>query len=68
MILFGITTFMFALGIVALVLKTMLDLILFHTSITDALYGIYFDSINYYVWAAITCLMVRLHDAFMPSA
>ena len=59
---------MFALGIIALVLKTMLDLILFHTSISYAKYGIYFNSINYYVWAAVTCLMVRLHDAFMPSA
>jgi hypothetical protein len=52
---------MFALGIVALVLKTTLDLILFNTSINDALYGVYIDGAYYYVWATITCLMVRLH-------
>ena len=68
MCMFGITTFMFALGIIALVLKTTLDLILFNTSITDAVEGVYIRGVYYYVWATITCLMVRLHDAFMPSA
>jgi hypothetical protein len=70
MILFGITTFMFALGIVALVLKTELDLELFtySKSISDATEGVYFNDAYYYAWATITCLMVRLHDAFMPPA
>ena len=61
---------MFALGIVALVLKTVLDLILFIESdtLSDAAAGVYFDGGPYYAWATITCLMVRVHDAFMPSA
>jgi len=41
----------------------MLDLILFRTSISDALYGIYLNGIYYYVWATITCLMFILCDA-----
>jgi hypothetical protein len=66
--MFGITTFMFALGIIALVLETMMGFRIaepdFTISHSDNFYARY-----YYVWATITCLMVRLRlrDAFMPS-
>ena len=56
--MFGVTTFMFALGIAALVLVTTLSL-----KITRLmLYASYDQNIQfyYYAWAAITCLMVRL--------
>jgi hypothetical protein len=66
MFMFGITTFMFALGIVALVLVTTLGF-----KITQM---IFYPTSNlhvaayYYAWASITCLMVRWLGAFMPSA
>ena len=72
MLLFGTTTFMFTLGIIALVLKAVLDFELFcaseSSSYSDAAEGLYPENTYYYVWAAMTCLMVRMHDAFMPSA
>ena len=60
----AITTFMFALGIIALVLETMIG---FLTAESDFDNGDAFYARCYYVWATITCLMVRLRDAFMPS-
>jgi hypothetical protein len=55
--MFGITTFMFALGIVALVLVITLEF-----KITQIIFSstsdIYIDA-YYYAWASITCLMVR---------
>src|ERR1700677_1443138 len=64
MFMFGITTFMFVLGIIALVLVTTLGFTITHSMF----YGNLEESIFYYfAWAAITCLMVRL-DASMPSA
>ena len=67
--MFGITTFMFALGIIALVLETTLGFQLVQymsdplTNNTGPSY-----QVRYYIWAATTCLMVRFHDALMPSA
>ena len=63
MIMFGITTFMFALGIIALVLETTIS---FQTAAPIADLSTY--RTHYYVWATVTCLMVRFHDAFMQSA
>ena len=64
MIMFGITTFMFALGIITLVLATTLE---FLQISSDGKYGPSYE-INSYAWAIIVCLMVRLHDAFILSA
>jgi hypothetical protein len=63
--MFGITTFMFALGIVALVLVTTLGFKITHSMF----YGDFEQDFvfYYYAWAAITCLMVRLLDTSMPS-
>ena len=59
--MFGITTFMFALGNIALVLETTLEFQIAKSISGYDTYGTY-----YYVWAAITCLMVSLCDAFVP--
>ena len=59
MTMFGITTLMFSLGIVTLVLETMNKFRTFDNSISPIIYN---------AWATTTCLMVRLRDAFMPSA
>ena len=66
MIMFGITTFMFVLGIIALVLETTLGFLkaqsIFDPNHAEDLpYRIY-----YYTWATITCLMVPFLDALMP--
>ena len=68
MFMFGITTFMFALGIIALVLETTLGLeigksIFDPSANQDPSYTLY-----YYVWATVTCLMVCFHVALMLSA
>ena len=55
---------MFALGIITLVLATTLE---FLQISSDGKYGPSYE-INSYAWAIIVCLMVRLHDAFIPSA
>lgn len=72
MLMFGITTFMFALGIIALVLETTLKFKiekqtydLFETYVYLPYDNSFF--VCYYPWATITCLMVRLRDAFMHS-
>jgi hypothetical protein len=66
--MFGITTFQFALGIVALVLVTTLGFqtmrrILFLNSGRSLSYNI-----RSYAWEGITCLMVCLHDPFIVSS
>jgi hypothetical protein len=66
MFMFGITTFMFALGIVALVLVITLEFKIVQI-IFSSTSDVYIDA-YYYAWASITCLMVRLLDVFMPSA
>lgn len=58
MFMFGVTTFMFALGITALVLAT-----LFWIQQLSLLYGL----VPYVVWLTITRSMVRLNDAFNLS-
>jgi hypothetical protein len=60
MFMFGITTFMFALGIVALVLVTTLGFKITHSMF----YGDFEQDFvfYYYAWAAITCLMYILCD------
>jgi hypothetical protein len=65
MFMFGITTFMFALGIVALVLVITLEFKITHISYSTS--DLHIDA-YYYAWASITCLMVRCLGAFMPSA
>jgi hypothetical protein len=55
--MFRITTFIFALGIIALVLETTVNFQL----LTQV-----FDFGCYLAWATITCLMVGLGDVFMP--
>jgi hypothetical protein len=67
MFMFGITTLMFALGIIALVLVTTVGFWIVQTIFSG---GGLPPSIDrcYYAWATITCLMVRLHDPFMPFA
>ena len=64
MIMFGITTFTFALGTIALVLEITLG---FHSIPPDGEYA-HSYKIYSYAWAIIVCLMVRLHGAFIPSA
>ena len=62
--MFGVTTFMFTLGIIALILETTLK---FREaqSIFDPNHA---DDMPYYLaWATITCLMVRFHYTLMPS-
>ena len=68
--MFGITTFMFALGIIALVLVTTLQFLesqLLAPSLdpSNDLWPSYFR--HYNVWATIARLLVRSHDAFVPS-
>jgi hypothetical protein len=62
--MFGITTFMFALGIISLVLETTLvfQLAQNFAPILSTSYVI-----RYNVWGTITCLIVRFGDAFVPS-
>lgn len=63
MIMFGITSFMFALGIITLVLETTVEFqyILLNSDPLKL-------AIISTVWATITRLMVRPPDASMPSA
>ena len=69
MFMFGITTLMFALGIIALALVNTFSFKRTHFLFNDTedesedLFTTY-----YIAWGAITCLMVRLLDASMPSA
>jgi hypothetical protein len=58
MFLFGITTFMFALGIIAMVLATILEFRLVMRLITGMPESPLIINC-YYVWEIITCLMVR---------
>jgi hypothetical protein len=60
MSMFGITTFMFSLGILALVLEA--TFVYQMNSANDTSYVIW-----YFVWATMTCLTVRLRDSFLPS-
>jgi hypothetical protein len=62
MSLFGMTTVMFALGIIALVLNTM---IVFQEANIDSSISC---NTCYRVWETTTFLMVHLHDAFLSSA
>jgi hypothetical protein len=62
MTMFGITTFMFALGIIALVLNTVTG---FQEANSD---GLLQCDACYHVWETTTCLMVRLCDALLSSA
>ena len=68
MFMFGITTFMFALGIIALVLETTLLFemwkLIFDPPSTnqDSYY-----TLCYRIWAIVTCLMVRFYDALMSA-
>jgi hypothetical protein len=61
MFMFGITTFMFALGIIALVLATLLGCQLMKAILADSDLGSSF-LISSAVWATITRLMVRLNN------
>ena len=65
MCMFGITAFMFALGVIAMVLDTTMGFLTAEPHFDS--HGDPFYARCYYVWATITCLMVRLRDAFMPS-
>jgi hypothetical protein len=78
MLMFGITTFIFALGIIALVLENTLkfmiagpyyiDQILIFTDDPSFVLVDYISFIRCYrAWATITCLMVRFHGADMSS-
>ena len=67
MFMFGITTLMFALGIIALVLMTTVGFRIIQTIFSGAGLSRSIDRC-YYAWATIACLMVRLHDTFMPFA
>jgi hypothetical protein len=67
MSMFGITTFMFALGIIALVLEITIEFLKAKNGF-DIPFSTKVYFICYYVRGTITCLMVRLRDAFMPSA
>jgi hypothetical protein len=65
--MFGITTLMFALAIIALVLGTTTTLELAHLYYSEdaaqfPLFPVFNSS-----WAIITCLMVRLHNTFLSS-
>jgi hypothetical protein len=66
--MFGITTFQFALGIVALVLVTTLGFQTMRTILfLNSGLPLSFE-ITSYAWAGITCLMVCSHDPFISSA
>ena len=67
MSMFGITTFMFALGIIALVLEITIEFLMAKTGLYIP-FSTKFYFICSYVRGTITCLMVRLGDAFMPSS
>jgi hypothetical protein len=63
MFMFGITTFMLALGIIALVLVTVYNFQLMEAALVDSSDG----TSEFYIltaWGTITRLMVRLNDAF----
>jgi hypothetical protein len=60
MTMFGITTFMLFLGIGVLALETTIRFLW--------IYDCNDSPSIYYSWATASCLMVRLRDAFMPSA
>jgi hypothetical protein len=63
--MFGITTFMFALGIIALVLETAFgfqQMQLFLDPTTTNVWSSYRTNVIIAVGATITRLMVRLHD------
>jgi hypothetical protein len=64
MCMFGITTFIFTLGIIALVLEITLELMTANPStLVDTL-----ENNCYYAWATVTCLMVRLRDTFISDS
>jgi hypothetical protein len=66
--MFGTTTFMFISGIIALVLEITMVLVEmqpFPASDLGAVYSLLTS--YYYVWGTFTRLMVRCHDAFIPS-
>ena len=65
--MFGMTTFMFALGIIALVMVTVLGCQLMKSTLMNSDVGSSF-LISSAVWATITRLMVRSNDAFMLPA
>ena len=65
--MFGITTFLFTMGIIALVLWITLEFQLTQT-VYNKLYN--HGTLLYgcdYAWLTIACLMVRLGDGFVPS-
>ena len=69
--MFGITTFMFILGIIAMVLETALgfqQMQLFLDPTSGNVWSSNRTNVIIAVGATITRLMVRLHDTFMPSA
>ena len=66
MFMFGITTFMFVLGIIALVLETALGFQqtqLFLDPTAGNVWSSYHTNVIIAVGATITRIMVRLHDA-----
>ncbi len=69
--MFGITTFMFVLGIIALVLETSLgfqQMQLFLDPTAGNIWSSNRTNVIIAVGATISRLMVRLHGASMPSA
>ena len=65
MIMFGITTLMFVLGIIRLVLETVLAFQLFFDLTAGDFSSTYSTSV---IIATVSRLMVRLQDAPIPSA
>ncbi len=69
MFMFGVTTFMFILGIIALVLETALgfqQMTLFLNPSSGSVWSSYQTNVIIAVGATITRLMVRPHDTSMP--
>ena len=69
--MFGITTFMFVLGIILLVLETALgfqQMQLFLDPTAGSVWSSYRTNVINAVGATLTRLMVRLRDAPIPSA
>ena len=67
MFMFGITTFIFALGIIALALERTGNFRVAELRLNPSLSDTSFIRYNY-AWAVITSLMVRLRDVLMPFA